>query len=115
MEDGGFVPGSITTPGGSTVVTRMRLWNILRRGASDLPFMEKLSTMGICRVALAFTRLIACCESDLSYGELYGCAIYRKRGGSAQEETPIGVKYSPLAGGDWVIDPLGQGNFMAEG
>ena len=48
------------------LVTRLRLWVARRRGAPDLPFVEKFSLMWVRRVALASTRLTACCESALS-------------------------------------------------
>ncbi len=42
------------------VATVLRLWFARQRGAPDLPFMGKFSTMRVCRVALASTCLMAC-------------------------------------------------------
>jgi hypothetical protein len=52
-------------------------------------------------------------ESPL-YGELVGCLVYRQGERPIREGVPVGFQQGPPVGGDWVIGPMRQGDFLAE-
>ena len=58
------------------VVTCLRLWFARRRGAPNLLFVGKSSTMRAPRLALASTRVTARCESALSTVDNYLVALF---------------------------------------
>ena len=53
------------------------------------------------------------CERSL-YGEMFGCIVYNKRGGSVGEGAPILAHHGSPAGVDRVVGPLRISKLMEE-
>ena len=98
LMDGRFVPGGITTPEGFDGCGPSAFGaRLLARGPCFSLGGEVQKNAGaLCTVGSRVGNG-SLCERSL-YGELFGCIVYNKRGGSVGEGAPVLAHHGSIAG-----------------